>query len=717
MFIVRCPQCQQKFELQAVPTERKSFACRKCKSPVQVIPPSEPPSVKPNAAAVNRTQEAPANRAGNSSKPKPKERVASTKERKSESLESNDPVLQPPEIGRKKSNEKKPSVETPKVPAAKSIDFQEVAPNPPSNVSPPEQEESKNPPSHTRLEPVNENPSTLPVQWILIAVAALVLVGAGIYFGPQFFGGNQQTADSNQANEDDSTGNQQEGSTSNNKKNSAEKAANNANQKASVETNPEQVVSKPKSPTGENKNAKENEKKESTPTLPEKNGTSNEKKKDPKSASEPDAKTSPDNLKNKEPDSTKVDSKTDVKTKLKPENSSSEPPEKNVTETSRSPYGFSISDGLDFVGPDFAEQVEFPATPSPFVLFHHPFLGQYLLADLSQKQGEGKLPEPRSFQLDKENFEPKSWVSPDGKFVAGVYQKSGQTKRRLGVLDLASGKVVQQLGTLSGTPRFAEFLTSTELLVIEKQKGASEVSVWSVTDGESTAKFTLPPAESKYAAVPSMFAISPNREQLAYGTGDGVLQIVNCRSGDLIHKFQFELPGERYAAPKCLKFSNDGKRIVGWYKIGETGPGKAPHSQLLCWDLENKTQLQQHDLEVSLSAGILKYQAADKLVWLPDQSGWLAYGKWIIDFESGKIIAALPEPTNLFSLALIRPISKNKFLACYLLRNPDPSLPRIWKISTVDLPVEELAQRRADLKAGKAIEVPELPENKIPDVL
>jgi hypothetical protein len=267
-------------------------------------------------------------------------------------------------------------------------------------------------------------------------------------------------------------------------------------------------------------------------------------------------------------------------------------------------------------------------------------------------------------------------------------------------------------------PSFAEFLDGSRFVVVFRPTGRPwAVQTWDAESGEQRHQFTLPELDPAYDDFVPRFAVSPGRRYLAFGTADGALRLFELATGRQVAALDLGKPPGRYLAARALQFSPDGRELAGWYKFGETGPGEVPNSRLFCWDLAAGRLLCRHDFQASLSRNVGPLAAhLEPLVWLGDGSGWVAFGRWLIDRESGRVIWALPRPERAHSLALLAPLDGGRLLTGWLV-DDSGGAGRVIQIKAFALPREEIGRARDEARAGRPPPVPDLPTARIPDVL
>jgi hypothetical protein len=325
-------------------------------------------------------------------------------------------------------------------------------------------------------------------------------------------------------------------------------------------------------------------------------------------------------------------------------------------------------------------------------------------------------PTPLRLLTNEEGFRPGKLISPDGRYVLGESQTSTSTERKLAVASTEIGAIIARMEGVNSAPRFTEFLTTDQLLTIDRRPAAPwQVNIFRLPENQPARTFTLPALHEAYDDFTPEFAISPGRKYLAFGSADGVLRMIEIATGEVSAELRFDLPRGRWAVAKSVEFSPDGAELAVWYKSDEY-PGGPPNSRIVCWDLATGKLLDQHDFNVSLSRVRNRLHHSQQLVWLPDGSGWIASGKWLVDRTSGKIIWSLQLPDDAQSLALLEPLDGARLLLGYL-RN-DPSAPkRNLVLQALTLPESEIQAAREMAQSGQQPDVPDLPTDKVVDIL
>src|SRR5262249_41243651 len=120
-------------------------------------------------------------------------------------------------------------------------------------------------------------------------------------------------------------------------------------------------------------------------------------------------------------------------------------------------------------------------------------------------------------------------------------------------------------------------------------------------------------------------AFSPGRRYLALVSREyDRLLLYDLTGGELAG----ELPLPRGAKCFGLSFSLDGKALAGLFKVNDA-------TRLLTWNLAAATASANLKLDSEAAPKVDVY-LGPALEWLPDGSGWLVYGRRIVDGQSGR---------------------------------------------------------------------------------
>jgi WD40 repeat protein len=365
-----------------------------------------------------------------------------------------------------------------------------------------------------------------------------------------------------------------------------------------------------------------------------------------------------------------------------------------------------VPSGWTTTGPDWANDVIVPRTGPARLCFSDPARRQFAGAGLRDQQSAAA-------PILVSEFRQHSTLSPDGRFLLGEHQRAGDTLRALGAVSLVSGQFANRFEGVNSVPRFVEFIDEANFVVADRRgREPGTAQVWNVASGKKEREFSL----SEVGESAAKFAISPGGRYVTIGMEDGSLRFIDLTDGDLAGELRFEAPRGRSTVPRWLEFSPDGRELVAWHKIGEVGPEPAPNSCLVCWDLQTGRQLKRHDFSVSLKLGINDIgNDLPDLVWLGDH-GWLAFGRWLIDRESGQVIWRMPRPENFERLLHVWPIDEKQLLIGWTAIDQSARR-RSVHLASFPLPVEEIKTAQRQAREGQPPTIPDLPTKKLVDIL
>jgi WD40 repeat protein len=334
------------------------------------------------------------------------------------------------------------------------------------------------------------------------------------------------------------------------------------------------------------------------------------------------------------------------------------------------------------------------------------------------------------------------FLSPDGKYLAGRTLGNGTT---FDVFATANGQKVQhiQVDPQIVPLTLTDFAGPDQLVTVKNKGQAMQIQVWDLKTGQAMQQINL----TKLLFDPKAFAVSPGGRYLAI-LDDGKLLVYDLTRGSktgeslVPHK-----PGTFVSGPKAMAFSPDGAELAVLFDI--------PVPQLLVWDMATGEVSKNHELPKdmkSLVPASMTY-IHNNLEWVPDRSGWLLYGFFLVDAVSGvpvwtvpsKLEIGFPGPRQLLSpkhLAMTTGNGNNRQIQILELprnqidqaveaarkgNNPDPAqglpvtaadwsgvrqLPQmdgipVWNVAGDALPEKKLVQQPIPLK-GKGSEISQI---------
>ncbi len=222
-------------------------------------------------------------------------------------------------------------------------------------------------------------------------------------------------------------------------------------------------------------------------------------------------------------------------------------------------------------------------------------------------------------------------LSPDGKYLAGrVWKPTGTL---IEVVFADNGRTAQLLPMDKGfaVGGLIDFAGPDQLVVTGSLLVNPVIQVWNLKTGELVRQINSPrfPPDPKTGA-----AMSPGGRHLAWLDAN---RVVFC---DLAEgKIVGDLPvpaGAGFRTSKGLAFSPDGTELAVLFE------GAQP--QVVLFDVAKGKWAKTIDLAkgVHKLAPTSRLYGGPALLWLPDRSGWLAFGHFLIDNPSGGVVYVLP---------------------------------------------------------------------------
>jgi WD40 repeat protein len=229
------------------------------------------------------------------------------------------------------------------------------------------------------------------------------------------------------------------------------------------------------------------------------------------------------------------------------------------------------------------------------------------------------------------------FISPDGGYAAREYYPPGKvTPRGAEVFKVPDGQLIRNLPAHFSTDSrigTTDFIGPDQFLALHAAGRDGRAKLWDVKSGEQLGEFTTHGAVSS-----KQIAISPGGLYLATcetaGPTAGVY-VYEMPSGKMVRKFKaYFNPPTSYHMLQALAFSYDGKQLA---LLAANDKGK---DVVQSWDFTTGKRTANHNLNTSLAQTAAFYSPA--LQWLPDSTGWLAYGQFMIDRQRGNIFWKVP---------------------------------------------------------------------------
>jgi|GEM_PF-4177900 len=207
-------------------------------------------------------------------------------------------------------------------------------------------------------------------------------------------------------------------------------------------------------------------------------------------------------------------------------------------------------------------------------------------------------------------------ISPNGELLMG-----NTANQRVGVYSLLGGRQLMEIGGdgAAGTYRALNFITDD--LVLVQAPGADACEVFDVKAKKSHGVL---PGLSRH--VP--YAFSPGGKYVAMATFDGTLRLLEVAGGKevgVVPPVVWENESHRFYAhaPTAIAYSPDGEEITVWFHSGE-------RSRFISYDARSGEVLQ----DALASFKLDRYRYPLEFAYLPDQSGWVINGMYIVDAQT-----------------------------------------------------------------------------------
>jgi WD40 repeat protein len=290
-------------------------------------------------------------------------------------------------------------------------------------------------------------------------------------------------------------------------------------------------------------------------------------------------------------------------------------------------------------------EARFPSTPSPFVAVGKNGWDNDIreIWDLRTKTKVGTM-------RGKADYGKTTALSPDGMLIAG---KPG-FRDAIEIRSTKVGKLVQTIDPIPAWCEFVDFGQKDQIIAGKPQDKL--LRVWSIKSGDPL--FDL---HFNSPVEPKAIAFSPGRRYLAsFGKDDSTLRIHDLADGGKTVGEQIVAKGDGEAFnPNCLgiAFSNDGADLAAVFESF----GKV---RIVAWSVAGGKQTADFtaDLKATDKIAVPAFYEDKGIQWLPDKSGWLAFGSSIVDRESGRKVWNLPYDSQNFTISPRRLIDNGRAL-------------------------------------------------------
>jgi hypothetical protein len=275
---------------------------------------------------------------------------------------------------------------------------------------------------------------------------------------------------------------------------------------------------------------------------------------------------------------------------------------------------------------EVVEQVIFPTSPSPFVsvAVKGPTHDAHEVWDLRTMKRVGVTVKP-------EDPFSRAALSPDGAYFAvpSLMPDPGQGAEVYAVADgrLSKLPVITEKGQSFHEVDFAGPGQVVTLIQVSEKAGPEVlVQVWDIKERKELRRFKAAASLDR-----NQRAFSPGRRYIALTHREPHrLQLYDLTTAELAG----ELPLPADSQTVGLSFSPDGKLLAGLFKEGGA-------TRLLAWNLDGGTGSARFTLG---SEAVPKVEAylGPALDWMPDNSGWVVYGRRIVDRQIGEYYWPIP---------------------------------------------------------------------------
>lgn len=267
--------------------------------------------------------------------------------------------------------------------------------------------------------------------------------------------------------------------------------------------------------------------------------------------------------------------------------------------------------------------VVYPTAPSVFVAVggNGNRSGSRQIWDLASRKRVGAL-------RGEIRIEQPFALSPDGALFAA---KTGGFDRGFAAFDTKTSRLI---AVCKADQPFADFIdfVGPEWL-ITGECGKPLFQVWNLKTQQVALTITPPERVAKEAAV-----LSPGRKYLAMVSGSKLL-VYDVSNGKLVgdanvpkHNNNFELRCEG------LAFSPDGKELAGVFD--------AFGAHVVCWDVGTSQITAKYDYDDKSGLKFSLDHKVGAIDWLGDKSGWLLYGQFMVERQTGQKIYTIPNNTD-----------------------------------------------------------------------
>ncbi len=219
----------------------------------------------------------------------------------------------------------------------------------------------------------------------------------------------------------------------------------------------------------------------------------------------------------------------------------------------------------------------------------------------------------------------KAALSPDGKWLVMV--KSGFTSS-LDVWSCETGNRKQSIDLPQGSVDFVDFGPPGTVVTLMSGQERKGIDVWDIETGKLKQAMS-----GDIETGDKGVAISPGRNLLAaVRQHKNELLLYDLNKGKPIEVISLGKPqGSFWFDCLALQFAPDGTEVAGIFR------SSADNMQLRSWNLGTGKNVVDLRVPSDLGNSAISYPSR-ALEWMPDGSGWLLWGKSILDRNSGWVV-------------------------------------------------------------------------------
>jgi len=293
-------------------------------------------------------------------------------------------------------------------------------------------------------------------------------------------------------------------------------------------------------------------------------------------------------------------------------------------------------------------EARFPSTTSPFVAVGKNGWDNDVreVWDIRTKTRVGML-------RGKADYGKTTALSPDGTLIAG----KPTFRDAVEIRSTRNGKLIQTIDPIPAWTEFVDFGFKDQILAGKPQDKL--LRIWSIKTGDPLFDLHFNSPIDRKATT-----FSPGRRYfVGFGKDDATLRIYDLSDGGKAVAEQFVPKGDGEAFnPNCVGvgFSNDGADLAAIFESF----GKI---RIVAWSVKDGKQTADFTVDPKSKDKITVPPWYEDLgiQWLPDKSGWLAFGSSIVDRESGQKVYTLPYDSQNFTVSPRRLIDNERALIVY----------------------------------------------------